>query len=422
MPVWRTAAEARAVLAPLLDLPVVRTLHRAAGDRELHLVGGTLRDRLLGRPHRDLDAVVAGHGAAVAERLARALAARVVPLGHEGLVSYRVARRDLVVDLWDRGQVPLSRDLRRRDFTINALALEVPGGRLVDPLGGLEDLTTRRLRLPSPEVLDEDPLRVLRLVRLAAELGFRSTPEALEAARLRCAALTEVAGERVRHELELALHVVPAAPTFDLLRRLEVHPGLLLGDPSLEVGAERACFERADDLLGERGSAALAEVDPLLLHWSLLLGSLDADPAAAAVHRLRRLGWVGRRTARELATLAAWRELPDDAGARRWFIHRLGRLWPTAAVAAASLSTASPLEDRRAALEELARLADAEGPGLADPPPLMAAEEVMELTGLPPGPALGGLLERLRRRQIEGELADADAARRWLRDAEHTRP
>lgn len=412
---WRTPAEAEAVLAPLLGIPAVRLLREAAAGRAVHLVGGTLRDRLLGRPHRDIDAVVEREGAAVAARLAAMLGARVVPLGHEALVSYRVAHRDLVVDLWDRGGAPLALDLARRDVTINALALDLVTGRLVDPLGGLADLVGRRLRVPAPQVLDEDPLRVLRLVRLAAELaGFRPTPETLEAARDRSGRLDEIPGERIRHELEIILGALPGLPSFELLCELDVHPRLLLGDASAHVRTGgRRILERSDALLDGRG-LPIAAVDALLLHWTLLLAPLPTGPAAAAMDRLRRRGYLGRRIARQWTVVSRHEEPPDDLRAQRWFLHRLGPLWPTAATVAASLSTERSLESCRDLLLRLAELAATEGDRLFDPPPLLATAEVMALAGLRPGPDLGRILERLRRKQIEGELVSGDDARRWL--------
>lgn len=415
IPIWRTTAEAEAVLAPLLELPAVRRLREAAVGRELHLVGGTLRDRLLGRPHRDIDAVVAGGGAAVAEGLAMALGARVVPLGHEALVSYRVARRDLVVDLWDRGDLPIARDLARRDVTINALALDVASGRLLDPLGGLADLTDGRLRIPAPQVLDDDPARVLRLVRLAAELdGFQPTADTLDAARARSGRLAGIPGERVRHELEIILGTVPALASFELLCELDIYPTLLLGEAAVGVRAQgRRALARSDALIAGDGECSAAG-DPLLLHWALLLSPLPPEPAAAAVERLRRRGYMGRRIARQWASVAGRAALPAEPRAQRWFLHGLGSLWPTAAVVAASLSADLTLDECRPRLRRLAEIAEREGEQLFDPAPLLSAEEVMRLTGLEPGPELGRTLEGLRRGQVEGDLTTREDACRWL--------
>lgn len=421
IPIWSTTAEAEALLAPLLEIPAAKALRRAAAGRDLHLVGGTLRDRLLGRPHRDVDAVVAGAGSAVAERLATLLGARLVPLGHDALVSHRVAQPDLVIDLWDRGEVSLELDLARRDVSINAMALDLVSGRLSDPVGGLADLAAGRLRVPSSQVLDDDPLRVLRLVRLSAELaGFRPTDETLAAARVRVGRLLEVAGERVRHELELALEVVPALPTFELLGALGVHPGFLLGDlhqgePAAALAAGHQAFARSDALLAARAPTARS-VRRLVLHWLLLLSAVPASVVPDALGRLRRLGYMGRRTARDVTAACGRLELPQGPAEQRWFLHRFGDLWPTVAMAAEGLTGERTLEasrERLLLLDELERL---EGDRLFDPPPLLPTARVMALTGLASGPELGRLLDRLRRLQIAGALATAEDASRWLKD------
>lgn len=351
----------------------------------------------------------------MAERLAASLEARLVPLGQKGFVSYRLARPDLVLDLWDRAGAPLEEDLARRDLTINAMALEVAGGGLVDPLGGLEDLRQGRLRVPSAAVFDDDPLRVLRLVRLSAELpGFHATPETVEAARDRASRLPSVAAERVRHELEIAFAVTPGTPWCELLCQLDLYPAFLPGEAGLEAEACLQVFARCDALLEANAQPHPTTVSALPLRWRLLLGALPWERLECVVRRLARRGYLGRRAARECTAIARRSEIPDSAAERRWFLHTLGPLWPTAAVAAASLAVDRPLSRCRRTLAELTRLATTARTALFDPAPLLATEEVMELCGLPPGPALGRVLSRLRRAQVEGRLTSPDDARRWL--------
>src|SRR5580693_3366996 len=117
-----------AALSELLRDPAVRALAAACGATECHLVGGVLRDRLLGLPSPDLDAVVAGRGQEIAERLAAALPARLVPLGGKDFAAYRLVADGWVLDLWDRAGTSLRQDLARRDFTVNAMALALGAG------------------------------------------------------------------------------------------------------------------------------------------------------------------------------------------------------------------------------------------------------------------------------------------------------
>ncbi|HEX2251976.1 MAG TPA: hypothetical protein VHQ65_01750 [Thermoanaerobaculia bacterium] len=176
----------------------VAALAAAAAAREVdaHLVGGVIRDRLLGLPSRDHDAVVGGAGREIGAELAATLDAHLVLLGGKAFAAYRLVARDpedWVLDLWDREDMPLADDLARRDFTINAMALPLTGpavssqgehSGLIDPFGGLGDTAHRLLRATTPASFTGDPLRVLRLPRLLAQLPrFQAAPDTLVLAR-----------------------------------------------------------------------------------------------------------------------------------------------------------------------------------------------------------------------------------------------
>jgi Poly A polymerase head domain/Probable RNA and SrmB- binding site of polymerase A len=222
-----------AVFAELCRDPVVLELVAACGATECHLVGGVLRDRLLGLATHDLDAVVAGRGEAIAGELAARLPARLVRLGGEDFAAYRlvlgvpapsspsgpsaastasaatgaaVPSPHRILDLWDRKSLPLHDDLARRDFTVNSIALAPRDGAVVDPFGGLADLARRVLRATTARSFEGDPLRVLRLARLLVRLpGFAVDPETFELARRAAPRLPEIAAERIREELWLTL-------------------------------------------------------------------------------------------------------------------------------------------------------------------------------------------------------------------------
>ena len=167
------------------------------------LVGGAVRDRLLGRPTEDFDIAVAGDAQPLARRLARAAHAHAFELS-EGFGAWRVTARDRT---WQIDVLPLTgetieADLRRRDFTVNAIAEPLGGGDFVDPLGGLRDIRLRRLRMVSPQAFAADPLRSLRLARLACELDFEAEPETASAARAQAPALAGVAAERIFAEIK----------------------------------------------------------------------------------------------------------------------------------------------------------------------------------------------------------------------------
>lgn len=352
--------------------PVVALGRRAAAlGVEAHLVGGAVRDALLGRESHDYDVTVSGRGRELAEAVAREMGARFVPLGGRDFASFRVvaARGEgeeepvWELDVWDREGGSLAADLARRDFTINAIAVAVgeDGGEaaaLVDPFGGVEDLARRRLRATTAESFRDDPLRVLRLPRFLVQLdGFEAEPETVELARRAVPELARVAGERVRDELALILRHERAHRGVAALIEVGVYPALWLGRPAAaegggaaETGAvEDAAVEGAARAVGrvarleeravEIGRLAPGEpfVDLPAARWALAFAALTlpvADGAAAEparlVERFRDAGYVTRDLAARVMKLLAEHEIPFDERGRRRFLHRLGVAWPTA--------------------------------------------------------------------------------------------
>ena len=182
------------------------------------LVGGAVRDRLLGRDTADFDVAVQEDP----ERLARALARPAG--GHpfalsEGFGAWRVVARDRrwQLDLLPLGGDTIEDDLAQRDLTVNAIAQPLAGGEPVDPFGGIGDLHARRLRMVSPRAFAADPLRTLRVARLGCELGFEVEPDTLAAARAAAARLDAVAAERVFAELKRILSAEEALRGLQLM-------------------------------------------------------------------------------------------------------------------------------------------------------------------------------------------------------------
>lgn len=214
---------------PIALPPALRDLvSRLPANTEAYLVGGAVRDLLLGRPLVDLDLAVPRGAVALARRLADGLGAAFVALDDERGVARIVWEREgrrLEVDVADFRADDLAGDLRARDLTVNAMAMPLDGGRnadttpeIIDPAGGQSDLRDGVVRLLSPAVLRDDPLRTLRAVRVAAQLAFRlderSAAWIAEAAPL----LVSAAPERVREELWKCVVAPEPAAT---LRRLD---------------------------------------------------------------------------------------------------------------------------------------------------------------------------------------------------------
>ncbi|WP_243301570.1 CCA tRNA nucleotidyltransferase [Geothrix oryzisoli] len=213
--------------------PLLRLQEALGPEAELVVVGGAVRDELLGRPHSDWDLATRLMPRAVMDR-ARAAGLKAIPTGlQHGTVTVILEERPIEIttfrsdgDYLDgrhpesvRLGVSLEEDLSRRDFTINAMALPVGGGDLVDPFGGRADLAARTLRAVGDPLLRfaEDGLRTLRACRFAAQLGFEVEAATLAAIPERLAVARKVAAERVLTELTKLLCGAEPQRGLDLL-------------------------------------------------------------------------------------------------------------------------------------------------------------------------------------------------------------
>ena len=225
------------------------------GDRRLFLVGGTIRDILLVREPTDFDFAVSGSGLEFAAAFARKVRGSLVVLSEpddEARVVYRRpnAGDTVTFDFNGFGDRAIDADIMRRDFTANALAVEVLHGgvgELVDIVGGRKDIADRRLRLVSPNSLKLDPLRLLRAIRIALELDFRIDEAVFDLARN--VTLTETAPERIGAEL---LRIIESPGSYTYIRKLfelgrlsDILPELvpLLEDEDLREHSFRTYFK-----------------------------------------------------------------------------------------------------------------------------------------------------------------------------------
>ena len=219
-----------------LSNPLFRRISRLAAAQGVRafVVGGYVRDYYLRRPSTDIDVVVVGSGVALAEALGRELHTKVSVFKTFGTAMLRAdgvevefvgARRESYIRDSRKPQVEagtLGDDQRRRDFTINALAWsldETTFGELVDPFGGMDDLEDCIIRTPcDPDItFSDDPLRMMRAVRFAAQLGFTIEEETFEAIRRNASRIKIVSGERIAAELnKIVLSPVPSIG-FELL-------------------------------------------------------------------------------------------------------------------------------------------------------------------------------------------------------------
>jgi len=188
--------------SPLLE----RVREIAPPDPPIYLVGGAVRDALLGLPTHDLDFALSGDVLSLARRVADHLDGAYFPLD-----EVRATGRVILVNQGEQRQVldfaayrgsDLESDLRARDFTINAMAVALDAPQaLLDPTGGAADLVARRVRVCSPTSLEDDPLRILRGVRLAAALQLNIDLPTRQLMRQAAPNLVRISPERVRDEL-----------------------------------------------------------------------------------------------------------------------------------------------------------------------------------------------------------------------------
>ena len=407
------------------------------------LVGGAVRDGLLGRQRSrpDLDLVVPGDAIAVSRELARDWGGSAIVLDAERSIA-RLVVRGWTVDLARCVGGSLTADLARRDYSINAIALPlrpapedaIDGegsqgiGMLIDPQGGIADLRARQLVAISETNLLEDPLRLLRGARLAAELDFTIEPTTLAWLERHHRRLGAVAGERVLAELERLVRA-PAAPR-----------GL---DLALRTG-----------LLSSWGADASAATQRDLAAWSdgqALRCGLTTDEAATALP-LARLARMLDGVA--LTALHASRRLQHRCSRLRFWQQRLADLPGGSQIDGNQIDGS---EEGLARLEEEERLTlhlqlEADLPALLlmlppataqaalrrwrdrldplfHPRPPLDGRQLQALLGLAPGPQLGQLLHHLCRERAYGRLPTPDtsgvtdaaalaetalAARRWL--------
>jgi tRNA nucleotidyltransferase/poly(A) polymerase len=286
----------------------------ALAGEEAWVVGGAVRDELLGRPVLDLD-VACREPRRAARAYARLARGAPFPLSDRH-GAWRVAFPDGRTVDFTPLRYGIEADLATRDFTINAIAEPLGGGARVDPFGGERDLAARTIRAVSPSVFSDDPLRLLRAVRLEGELGFRLDPATEALVREHAGLTARPAGERVLGEL-LRLSVAG-------YRRL-AELGLLAALGGSEERAGRAALVDSPEfrIVAFLGGAALRlPVSNELRRYArtLLRAEPPADDSARAIHRFRRttrpweldaLAFLGATRFADAVVAAREREPPE---------------------------------------------------------------------------------------------------------------
>lgn len=166
----------------------------------VYIVGGCVRDALMGKKPEDFDIVVDFDAVSVAEEIAARAGTRVIELGKPGKKIYRIQSKTAIIDVSPLKGKTVTEDLTQRDFTVNAMAIDACTGEIIDPAGGRDDIKKKTVRMTTENVFREDPLRLLRAFRIASGLGFTLDTVTMAEIRRNAAAINAVAGERIREE------------------------------------------------------------------------------------------------------------------------------------------------------------------------------------------------------------------------------
>lgn len=370
-----------------------------------YLVGGAVRDALLDRTREylDLDFVLPTEAVETAKKIAQYYRAGFVVLDRERQIA-RVVFKQGTVDFAQQEGESLVKDLQRRDFTVNAIAYDPQTKKLIDPLGGLADLEKRVLRMVSPANLEDDPLRLLRAYRQAAQLNFSLDCETRATIRTLAPKLRSIAAERVQNELGYLLRNprgskwLAAAWQDGLLQPWFAH----LTAKKLERVAKI-------DSLGQYLAKTWLEFGTNANSWNYLaklaiLFSAIPDKAELELLRLK----YSRAEIR--AVTSTLKHLPEvrcgclTLREQYFFFLDLGNILPILALSALAVDIPEavifPLIDRYFNSEDK----------VAHPQPLVTGHDLIKALHLSPSPQIKTLLTEIQVASIEGKISTPSEA------------
>jgi len=426
----------------LTDLPFVRLLLQQGG--RVYTVGGTVRDELLERPGKDVDLLVTGLPQAELIRLLRQQG-RVQLTGRAfGVIKFTPRRWDgppidialprtevstgvghREFDVSFDHTLPIETDLGRRDFTINAVAMELATGHMIDPFGGRQDLTDRLLRQVSDRAFPEDPLRMLRGIQLAARFHLTVETATYQAMTTHAASITTVAPERIAEELRKLFQADAPSGGFRLMRDTGLLSHIL---PEIDASICDGVFTRTLNHLDaiQQGEELTYRGHLDLLLAALLQSSPSPESARDRLDTLRmtmigadldRITALIRHSSFEIPTL-------ETDSVLRHFAYQIG---PETALMVFDLRLADrlanqpgePTHDVQSLRHRLQREIDCQVPfsvkGLA-----VDGHDLQQL-GISPGPHMGQLLHRLLHRVLDDPSQNTrDALLTLVRQEMHT--
>lgn len=389
-------------------------------ENRVYLVGGSIRDILLDRTPNDFDIVAEKDVSGVASAVADHFGTSVISYGRFMTHKVHIRHREYDfaaarVEYYDfPGSLPtvapasLIKDLVRRDFTVNALAMSLSGpdfGSIVDAVGGLQDLEARIIRITYPDSFIEDPARILRALSIQIRLGFTLDAETARKAKeaLELGLLNTRRNKRAQEEFKEIISGTGSSTGIAALCNLGCDlVGLPLKPPRAPARKILAALQSAPPSSPALPSA-LAWVAPLLL-W------LGERPPEELQGILKDFGLNDHLA----ATCSSWQT--KERAVRRLLLRRPLRLSelahklcslpaPVAAIIQARLVASGAADELAAFKKALAAL---------EVPPLVTGADIVAL-GIRPGPRVGRLLELVRRLQLEGQIATRSDALEYVR-------
>jgi poly(A) polymerase len=166
-----------------------------------YIIGGSIRDLLLDRIPTDYDIAVKENPNKFAEKIAKNISGRLVRMGKPGQMIIRVVSDDHIFDITSLNGCSIENDLKKRDFSINAIAYDLFSGEIIDCLGGLRDLADKQVRMVSTDIFRKDPIRLIRAYRIGACLNFEIESQTASIIRSNAKLIENSAGERIRGEI-----------------------------------------------------------------------------------------------------------------------------------------------------------------------------------------------------------------------------
>lgn len=395
----------------------------------VYMVGGAVRDAILGRVREyvDLDFIIPADAVKVARKIAQRYQAGFVLLDAERQIA-RVVFPHATVDFAQQEGESLITDLHRRDFTINAIAYNPHTQEIIDPLEGFKDIESSLLRMISPVNLQNDPLRLMRAYRQAAQLGFTIEPATQETIRSLAKSINQVAAERVR--VEIGYLLANSQGTFWL--NLAWKDGVLTSffkNATEESFIKLTAVDQAYTLISENWQQLGEELanyvrETVKTSWlatAKLACLVDSKPEIAEIE-LQELTY-SRAEIRAVTTgLRLFSEIKAVKMPLRkqYFLFReMGILFPAVLVLALANDIVAKgmfEESMFITYEPLIKRYLDKNDAVAHPIPLLNGKDMMTALQIPASPLIGELLMEVGVAQAEGKISTVEAAIEFARN------